>query len=120
MEFSAQFGIDSGAFSVTLICLFVFGLAFNQIIDWMHKRGLNEGYTWLEVVLGTAVTVIASGFTLGWSVVVVMFAYFAASGLFMAGGDIWRHMKARENENFWRLGRKPHVSDLVDDVELEE
>lgn len=90
--------IDSGAVAVTAVFLFLFGWAFNQLISYLRRRGLNDGFTWLEVVVGDAVVIVASGFTLGWGMALILFIYFAAAGFWMAMGDIWRHVKARQAE----------------------
>ncbi len=90
--------IDSGAILATTVGLFLFGWLFNQIVNFLHRRGLNEGFTWLEVVIGVGVVVIASGFTIGWGTSLLLFIYFAASGIWMAAGDIWRGIRAKQAE----------------------
>ena len=74
--------------------LLTFGLVFNWSVAWMHRNGHSDGYTWLLVVAGVAVTVLASGFVIGWTAVLVLFGLFVASGLPMAVGDMWRHWQA--------------------------
>jgi len=98
-EFGNYLGINSGAITATAVALFLFGLAFNALIDRWNRAGYDDGYTWLLVVIGVAVTVIAAGFTIGWTAVITLFVFFAASGLPMALGDIWRHVKARRAEH---------------------
>lgn len=99
MELGNDFGSNSGAIWVTAVLLIAFGYVYNRIIDKLHRDGLNDGYVWLEVVVGVAITVGAAGFTIGWFNAALMFGYFACSGLFMAVGDIWRHVRARRAEN---------------------
>lgn len=91
-------GMDFGAIAVTTFLLFLFGLAFNQLINYLHRRGLNDGFAWLEVVVGDTVVILAAGFTLGWGASLLLFIYFAAAGFWMAAGDIWRHVSARRRE----------------------
>ncbi len=99
MEFRDSFGSNSGAILVTAILLLIFGYVYNRIIDWVHRKGLNDGFVWLEVVAGVAVTIGAAGFTIGWGNALLLLGYFACSGLFMAVGDIWRYVQARRLEN---------------------
>jgi hypothetical protein len=99
MEFGNYSGSDSGAIWVTAVSLIIFGYVYNRIIDRLHRDGFNDGFVWLEVVFGTAVTIGAAGFTIGWANVALVLVYFACSGLFMAIGDIWRHVRARRAEN---------------------
>ncbi len=96
--------IDSGAIMATVAGLFLFGWAFNQLINYLHRRGLNDGYTWLEVVIGNAAVIVAAGFTIGWGASLLLLLYFAAAGAWMAIGDIWRHVKARQAETQERTG----------------
>lgn len=91
-------GLDSGAIAVTAVLLFLFGLGFNQLIAYLHRRGLNDGFVWLEVVVGDTAVIVAAGFTLGWGASLLLFIYFAAAGFWLAAGDIWRHVQARRRE----------------------
>ena len=93
-----EIGSQSGAIWVTFGALITFGYLYNEAINYAHRQGFNDGYTWLEVVVGVAVTITAAGFTVGWHNVILMLLYFIASGLFMSGGDIWRHVRARRAE----------------------
>ena len=98
ITFMELIGMDLGAIAATAAFLFIFGLGFNQLINYLHRRGWNDGFTWLEVVIGDTVVVLAAGFTLGWGAALLMFIYFAAAGFWMAAGDIWRHVRARQLE----------------------
>lgn len=92
-------GINWAVVWGTVISLLLFGVLFNWLTLELSRRGHTEGYTWLLVVTGVAVTVIAAGFTIGWINTGFLFMFFAASGLPMAVGDIWRHVQARRMEN---------------------
>lgn len=92
-------GINSGAIPAACLALLIFGFIYNLVVHAVSRRGLNEGYVWLEVVIGVAVTLIAAGFIIGWLNVAVLLLLFAASGLFPAGGDIHRYVQARRAEN---------------------
>lgn len=88
-------GANSGAISAVFGSLFIFGLIYNAFISWANRRGYIEGYTWLTVVIGTAVTLFGAAFIFGLQAALILFALFAASGLPMALGDIARHVRAR-------------------------
>jgi predicted tellurium resistance membrane protein TerC len=74
--------------------LFVFGFLYNLLIGWLERRGYDEGYTALLVVIGVAVTLVAYSFM---DVVpaIEMALAFAASGFWMVIGSWWRHVQAR-------------------------
>jgi predicted tellurium resistance membrane protein TerC len=76
--------------------LFVFGFLYNLLIGWLERRGYDEGYTALLVVIGVAVTLIAYSFM---DVVpaIEMALAFAASGFWMVIGSWWRHVQARRH-----------------------
>jgi len=97
-ELGMDFGMDLGAILATAAGLLAFGTGYNWLVSQWSRRGYNDGYTWLLVVLGVAVTVLAAGFTIGWLAVLLLLVYFVASGLPMAAGDIWRHVQARRAE----------------------
>lgn len=92
-------GLNPAAIWPTAVALLAFGAAYNALVMWAGRRGYTDGYTWLLVVIGVAVTILAAGFTIGWTTVAVLFLYFAASGLPMAAGDIARHVRARRAEH---------------------
>ena len=92
-------GVNWDALTVVALGLFVFGIGFNYIIHELHRRGLNDGYVWLEVVVGVGVTLAAASFVVGWQIAAVLFVLFAASGLFPAVGDIYRYVRARRAES---------------------
>lgn len=98
-EFGTVFGTNLGAIAVTAVALLLFGSAYNWLVAELTRRGYADGYVWLEVVIGVAVTVIAAGATIGWPAALLLAIYFSASGLPMALGDIWRHVKARRAEH---------------------
>lgn len=91
-------GMDFGTFWVVTLLLVLFSIGFNQLINYLHRTGYNDGKTWLEVVFGVAIVILASGFTLGAEDALVLFFHFAAAGSAMVLGDIWRHTKARRRE----------------------
>ncbi len=96
--FGNELVINWDAVLVTIAGLLAFGMFYNFFVLQMSKLGHADGYTWLLVVIGVAITVAAAGFTLGWTAVIILGLYFAASGLPMAAGDIYRHIQARRAE----------------------
>lgn len=91
-------GINWGALPFVALALLLFGIGFNWLINELHRRGLNDGYVWLEVVIGVCVTLVAASFVLGLQTAFILFLLFAASGLFPALGDIYRYVRARHAE----------------------
>ena len=82
-------------FSLILAALFIFGVLYNLVIGWMERHGYIEGYVAVAVILGVLVTLAGVAMVDPLSAALCL-AAFAASGLPMAGGSIWRHMKARK------------------------
>ena len=109
IESGSQFGISSGvgdgvpvAWGVVptaALGLLLFGIVYNLIIHELHRRGLNDGYVWLEVVVGVGVTLVVASFVVGWPAVLALFVLFAASGLLPAIGDMYRYVRARRAES---------------------
>lgn len=93
------YGAYPERFWVVLLALLLFGLVYNLVIDHVHRKGYNDGFVWLEVVVGVSATLFASGFVIGWLNVARLFILFAASGFFMAFGDIRRFVIARRVES---------------------
>ncbi|MCB8942513.1 MAG: hypothetical protein H6658_01935 [Ardenticatenaceae bacterium] len=105
MNDSALFGQQFGLILATAVALLFFSYIYNRFIDYLHQRGLNEGFTWLEVVVGVAFTLLAAMPLIGWRNSLILFGCFACSGFFMAAGDLWRFVKAREAERKQRSNR---------------
>ena len=88
-------GLNSGFILEVLATLFVFGFAYNLIINWLERNGYDEGYTAILVVIGVLVTLV--GFAaIDPGSALIMFMCFAASGFWMVIGSWWRHVKARQ------------------------
>jgi hypothetical protein len=85
----------------TLIGLFLFGVVFAALV--YRSNGKHHGYTAFLVVIGVAVTVGATGPVIGWDRVIFLTLAFAASGISMIAGDIYREIKRRDHaERVWR------------------
>ena len=100
-----QFRADSGQILIVFAALLIAGWLYNKFVSWLHREGLNEGFTWLEVGLGVLFTLLATVPIIGWNIFFILLGAFACSGLFMALGDIWRYVKAREAERKRHVGR---------------
>ena len=83
--------------------LLSFGLLYNIFVSWLDREGLVEGYRGILVIVGTVVTLLVSAPFIGWNNFWLVISFFAASGLFMALGDIVRFLKLkREGQEFWQ------------------
>lgn len=91
-------GVNWDALPAVALALLLFGIGYNVLIHALHRRGLNEGYVWLEVVVGVAVTLAAASFVVGWQIAAALFLLFAAAGVAPALGDMYRYVKARRAE----------------------
>ena len=92
---------SNSAIIPALIGLLLFGITFAVIVYRLDDR--HHGYTALLVVIGVGITVVASGFVIGWQSVIYLFLAFAASGVPMIAGDIYRAIRHREQaERTWR------------------
>jgi uncharacterized membrane protein len=89
---------DSGL-AVAFIVLLVFGFFYNQLVERFQKR--TQRYTAELVVGGVLITLIASGFFIGWSDMAKVLVLFVASGLPMIVGSWIR--SARDDEEAKRV-----------------
>lgn len=89
----ATLELDWQMFGVVLFALFMFGLAYNGLVEWLGER--KDGYTSLLVVAGVLITLL--GITLiDWRAAALTLAGFGASGLPMVVGEIARTINKRE------------------------
>jgi hypothetical protein len=72
--------IDQIVFSITLAALFLFGICYALLVNWMSRKQVT-GQTAYMVVGGVSMGLIAALPTLGLTVVTILFFYFAACGL---------------------------------------
>lgn len=84
---------DGLLIGMVAVALLLFGVLFNQLVQWLGRR--HAGYTSLLVVVGVLVTLIGVA-VIDWRAAVLTLGAFAASGLPMVVGDIWRAIVARE------------------------
>ena len=84
--------------AAVLAGLLAFGFWFDRYVTRAEAAGHDEGYTWLYVVIGCAVTVLATGLIdlfFDWNAGLTSLLCFAASGTPMIFGAIRRHQALR-------------------------
>lgn len=82
--------------------LFLFGLLYNLLVEKFQKR--TQRYTAELVVGGVLITVLASGFIIGWNNAAIVLGLFVASGLPMIVGSWVR--SARDDEEAKRIAQR--------------
>jgi hypothetical protein len=95
MEIKLDFSI---VIATIYFLLFVFGWLYNALVAYSERSHYSEGYMSLIVALGVAVTLLPFTFfdhplPIGW-----VYGAFMASGSPMILGSIWRHVRARKQE----------------------
>lgn len=85
--------IDWQLLGIVWLALFLFGLTYNGFMTAMGQR--KEGYTALYVALGVMAT-LGGAAILDWQAALLSLVMFIASGTPMIAGDMWRHMRRRE------------------------
>ena len=76
-----------------LSALLLSSVLYNRyVVEWMERQGY-DGWTWLQVFFGVAMTIAFGGVLYGWVFACQMFLLFAASGTPMIVGAIWRREK---------------------------
>jgi hypothetical protein len=76
---------------LVLGALLIFGVIYNAVVAWLQRKGLGS-FTALQVVLGTLVTLAGLAAWMPEAFLPAL-ACFAASGLFMFLGSLYRWLK---------------------------
>ncbi len=106
------FGFDWGTLVALYMVLLLFGIGFNLLTAWAERKGYLKGYTSLFVVMGVIVTVgVMAVISLAFALITL--GAFVFSGLPMIVGDMWRHMREREQE-LSRLRREARDGDSTE------
>jgi hypothetical protein len=87
---------------IAFIILLIFGFVYNFIVERFQKR--TQRYTAELVVGGVLITVLTSGFFIGWNNVVIVLILFFASGLPMIIGSWIR--SARDDEEAKKVAKE--------------
>lgn len=82
---------------MVLTGLLLFGFGYNWLVGWMERNGYL-GYTAFLVVGGSAVTIGGAVLLIGLDSGLMVFLCFAASGLPMTLGSMWRHARRNQEE----------------------
>lgn len=92
---SCEFRIDFGTIAAVYLGLLLFGILYNQVVEWLERRGYTEGYMSLIVAFGVAMT-LAGVSMLSIQAALITLGAFAASGVPMIAGSIIRYVRKRE------------------------
>ena len=90
------FGYDWGAIGIVMGVLFVVCVAYDSLVGWMERRGYDEGYTAILVVVGVIITGIG-GAAIDLEAAILFLLLFVASGTPMIFGS-WRRHTCRRRE----------------------
>ncbi len=86
--------VSCTAVAIVLIVLFITSIGYNAIVAWLEKKGYDEGYTAILVVIGVGWT-LAGAAILDWKHTLLITACFISSGTPMIIGSWWRHVQKR-------------------------
>lgn len=89
---------DGNEYAYAIIGLFVFSIAYNFLVDWLEQKGWERGITSLLVAVGSAVTLLPIIWLAGWQLFIDIIGLFAASGVVMIGGSLYRYFRERDEE----------------------
>jgi uncharacterized membrane protein len=78
-----------------LLGLFIFGIGYNTLVAWLIHHGYDEGYMWVIVSIGCVATLLGLAIISPMAALLAMIT-FTASGLPMAAGSWWRHVRSRK------------------------
>ena len=108
-----SFVIDWKLIGSVLFGLFMFGWAFNALVDYLKDR--SDGYLAMLVVAGVGITLIGAAI-ISWQAAVLVLVCFAASGIPMIIGEISRSIRMRERAiRIQRLIAEVEAKDIFDD-----
>jgi len=106
--------IDKTVFSLTLAALFLFGICYALLVNWMSEKQVS-GQTAYLVVGGVSVGLVAAVPTFGLTFISIMFCYFAACGLPMViEYGIRVHQERRRDEEAAQAIAKQAITEAGD------
>lgn len=97
--------------ATVFLFLLLFGVGYNLLVEYFQKR--TQRYTAELVVVGVLVTVLASGFLIGWGSALIVLILFVASGIPMIVGS-WIRV-ARDEEEARRVHQSVHQAAVKDE-----
>ncbi len=83
---------------IVLSILALFGSGYNVLVGWLENNGHDRGYTAFLVVGGCLATILGATFLIGTESALIVFLCFAASGLPMTAGSMYRHAQREKAE----------------------
>jgi uncharacterized membrane protein len=107
-EMESNLVVNGRELAVAFLGLLLFGTLYNLVVEHFQKR--TQRYTAELVVIGVIVTLVASGFIIGWNDALVVAILFAASGIPMIAGSWIRSI--RDDEAAKKIA-KDSVQDLM-------
>jgi len=90
--------------------LVTFGIGYNALVERLEREIPDHGYTSILVVGGVVVTLIGAAFLVGLTNALLVGLCFAASGLPMIAGSMYRFIRRRAAE------RSRVVADALESV----
>jgi len=92
--------------------LLAFGVAFDQLTEFLERIGWSHGRSSILVITGVSVTLAAAVPLVGWRAAFIMLGLFSCSGLPMAAGQIIRHQRnlRRYMQRLQQDGSSGHLS----------
>lgn len=90
--------MESGRIWAAIAVLALFGVLYSWLVEYLHRHGYDDGFVWLEVVVGVGVTLAIGAAVVGIQAALYYLLFFAVSGTPLAIGNIIRHVRARKRE----------------------
>lgn len=85
------------------LTLFMLSLVYNQVVDWLERKGLLDGFKGILVVFGVIYTLLGISPLIGARATLITAGGFVFSLLPVTVGDIKRHLMARLEEiAYWQ------------------
>lgn len=81
-----------------LEALLIGGVAYNAFVAWLEREGRDRGFTALLVVIGVLITLVGYACISGIKYALLAFFCFAASGIPMIAGSVWRYSQHRKQD----------------------
>lgn len=94
-----EIAINWQVFGSVFALLLLFGCLYATLVNYMARKGVEDGQTAWLVVVGVAVTLVGSAFVVGVQVALLVAGCFVASGLPMVTEYVWRNWHNRQKDH---------------------